>query len=302
MDMTIERLELPEQAAPVTANNTRARRWVDEHIKRGKTGQYAELVRLSPEIAAELLARNPDNRTASADVARQIAEMITDGRWQVNGETIKVSRDGALNDGQTRCAAVAKAGEAIDTWMIFGLDRESRFTVDFTRKRSADHLIKMEGNHQPCVAAAVARLLQKWVGGHTLTRGGAGSTIDVFDFYQSCSDKIDAAINFVASLKGRPIYGSHTGMAFCYAVLADIDEDEAGEFIAKMQTGEGISADSIIWKARQRIQTDREKCVRSRNQYHVASFIGTVFAAWNQVRSGNNAARFHVPENIPAPK
>jgi len=69
------------------------------------------------------------------------------------------SKCGQLNDGQNRCAAVVRSGLTVPTIFVFGLERETRLTVDQgVGKRPGDYLA-MSGvansNHVAAIAAMI---------------------------------------------------------------------------------------------------------------------------------------------------
>lgn len=75
----------------------------------GPPEQYVltPVVRITPQLAEELLARNTFNRKPSQRKIRRYAAMMRDGEWQLNGEPLKFSAAGRLLDGQSRLQAVA---------------------------------------------------------------------------------------------------------------------------------------------------------------------------------------------------
>jgi hypothetical protein len=77
------------------------------------------------------------------------------GEWRVNGEAIKISRDGKILDGQHRLMAVLEADVAIETLVITGLEPEAQETMDQGRARSLADVFKLRGEkyHNPLATA-----------------------------------------------------------------------------------------------------------------------------------------------------
>lgn len=129
-------------------------------------------INLTPELAGWLLENNGGNRRISqAEVAR-IADDIREGRWQTNGDTIKVSISGRLVDGQHRCLGCIAAGVPVPTLIAFGVsDAKDVFaTIDQQRQRSVRDIIetttdrKVDNSH-----IAATNLLGHLTGGVDLT-------------------------------------------------------------------------------------------------------------------------------------
>lgn len=134
--------------------------WFYQMVDRAKVeGVFGERVLLTPVLAAELLRQNPHNRLISKPKLQHIIDDIREGRWMFNGEALLISEEGMLNDGQHRAEACIEADMPIDTFMIFGLSRESRLTIDQGAKRNAGHFLHMMGISYHNNRAAIGRLL-----------------------------------------------------------------------------------------------------------------------------------------------
>jgi hypothetical protein len=67
------------------------------------------------------------------------------GEWDLNGQTIKVSVDGALLDGQHRLEAVVHSGVTISSVVVRGLSPAARDTIDTGRRRRLADVLAIEG-------------------------------------------------------------------------------------------------------------------------------------------------------------
>lgn len=119
-------------------------------LRRGRTEVFSVTTMLTPELALDLLSRNDANRAVSSSSSgvRSVpaySDMMRRGEWKLNGSTIVVSRTGELNDGQHRCYANIEAGVAVPVHIVFGVDRDSRSTLDQGRARSPGDILTMEG-------------------------------------------------------------------------------------------------------------------------------------------------------------
>jgi hypothetical protein len=132
-------------------------------LKRGQKERFMVDVMVSPSLAACLMERNEGNRaittTGAARSARSYGEAMLRGEWVVNGETIVVAKDGQLNDGQHRLYAVIRYGVTVPMLIVFGIDRETRHTIDQGIARSASHVLMMYGEKNATNLATALRLL-----------------------------------------------------------------------------------------------------------------------------------------------
>lgn len=69
------------------------------------------ILTVTPEMAAKLLEHNKWNRPLNDLHVHRIKNQILKGKWQFNGDTIKVSADGDVLDGQHRLWAVISQGK-----------------------------------------------------------------------------------------------------------------------------------------------------------------------------------------------
>jgi hypothetical protein len=95
-----------------------------------------ELKTITPEWAAQILAHNNTrNRAMSRAHVEKLANEMRRGAWKINGETIKLSPDGQLIDGQHRLAAAVKTGVSIQTLVVEGVSFDVIATIDTRLKR-----------------------------------------------------------------------------------------------------------------------------------------------------------------------
>lgn len=141
-----------------TVPSGRAERWFTEKVRASKPEGVAEVELISPELAQILLVNNDGNRKVRArQLAKYMRDMI-DGRWEINGETCKVSLEGKTNDCQHRAWAVVLSGCAIKSYIVFGLSRASMGTVDIGEKRTAADRAMLRGEPDGIVMCAIAAL------------------------------------------------------------------------------------------------------------------------------------------------
>ena len=114
--------------------------------------------RITPKMAQEYLGFNTDNyRKLNSGRVLTYSEDMKSGRWQLNGESIKFSKNGTLMDGQHRLHAIIKAGTPIDMLVIRDLE-DNVDVCDIGSVRSLGMIARKRGvceaNHNTIVAIA----------------------------------------------------------------------------------------------------------------------------------------------------
>ena len=216
--------------------------WLNEAIKRGGASVHTDRVIISPGVAAEILNRNPDNRSISATKAEHYALDMAAGRWSENGETIIVSKDGLLNDGQHRMQAIIDANVSLPFLFVFGVDRETRTTVDQGRARSAADYLGMNGIHYSHNASTAAKWIMAYErseGRHINSRSKI-TNAEVVARVKADEEIVSSCAFAFRDYKSYRSLFSLTTMAVCHYVLSEIDADDAKAFLTEVAIGENI--------------------------------------------------------------
>lgn len=90
---------------------------------------------ITPEIAANLLETNNENRKISLGTVQAYMQDILAGNWdETVGVAISIDENGILRDGQHRLSAIVQAGIGIHTWVCRNVSSDGIY--DNNRKRS----------------------------------------------------------------------------------------------------------------------------------------------------------------------
>ena len=90
---------------------------------------------ITPEMAADLLETNTENRKISKGTVEAYTQDIIAGNWDESvGVAISIDENGILRDGQHRLAAIVQAGIGIHTWVCRNVSSDGIY--DNNRKRS----------------------------------------------------------------------------------------------------------------------------------------------------------------------
>lgn len=275
-----------------TPRTRRARAWFEDRLQQARKSVVSEVVELDPVLAEILLEYNDGNRALSQSKVEQMAADIKSGRWELNGESLKVAVTGQLNDGQHRAHAVVTAATPIKTMMIFGLPRESRMTVDQGKVRTVGDYLGMGNVPDANNAASVATLIWRMANtGNLSKRGGAGPTkAEIRELYYTNTD-IDDSVRAVGK-KGATILASKSLLAFCHFMLSRKDRRAADAFFGKLIRGDELKVSDPIYVARQKLIQDGRLKPPER--------VEIVFRAWNAAREGRTLRVIPVHGRLPS--
>lgn len=121
------------------------------------------------------------------------------GRWRLNGQTIILSLDGDLNDGQHRLWAVVLTGTPIRATVFFGAERDSRLTVDTNDQRTGASRLTFLNIPNAALADAAVRLVFK------IDHGREATDAERVDVYTADDAGYQTAIRAVGGQKkGTP--------------------------------------------------------------------------------------------------
>lgn len=272
--------------------NLSGRQWLSNRIQRARNGVFSEVVELSPSIATELLENNPTNRPVTRSRIETYAKDIVEGRWQLNGEPIIISREGLLNDGQHRCNAVIKAERSIPTLVVFGVDRESRKTTDIGAAKTAGSFAGMDGIPNANTVAGIARLVlcYRETGGVQNTRLVTNTQVSEFiaDNTESIVEMGRTANHYQRDLV-RLV--SPTVFGFCYYICAEKSREAADEFYHAVATGEMLASNDPAFIVRSRFASLGKAARQAKAEL--------MFHGWNAFRRGEKRTLLRVLGQFP---
>lgn len=266
-------------SASAGAEQRRAQAWLDSRLKRAHVEVFGEVVEVTPTLAEMLLSLNPENRKVSELHVAKIVRDIESGRYKLNGQPIIIAGSGHMNDGQHRMTAVVRAGRSIRSFVVFGVERESRDTLDTGKKRTVGDFLAMAGHDNANnLATALRYVIQlERYGRLSLTR----------DERPNEQEALEAAIvhkGLPTSLHKVPtrnvqVYGGRSMLAFSHYVFSFYDDELATEFVCRLLDGVGLEPKHPLYTLREWFHrakgqrfTEQDKAIR-------------IFRAWEHFRS-----------------
>lgn len=217
-----------------------AKNWLFQRVEKARhEGTFSERAPLDHGIALELLRNNDSNRRLRPGKLSQYIEDMKHSRWMLNGETIIISTEGHLLDGQHRCISaleVPAERDAPEVIFLFGIDKEARRTMDIGAKRYASDILSLEGIRNAAMAASAARMLvalengkkKKFVGRDKI------STSVIVDRVLGDKD-LQLAADEIHRMKRMPIQGVTVGViCAAYYLMRKHNRAKAKEFVERV--------------------------------------------------------------------
>lgn len=246
---------------------------------------------ITPEVAAVMLENNPANRNIKRHHVDAMARDMAAGRWQTNGDAIRVNCDGSLIDGQHRLAACVKSGVPFQTVFISGLDADVRATIDGGAKRTHGDRLAMTGVANGMNVSATTRLVGGIANGQGRTVQFTGQELDaILTAHPGIPDSVRYADHTFRGLKNHLAAIHYIGHATGYGAKADAYVDV---FRSGLPSYRGCAAHAL----RERII----KHVGSLTQYSPGETLAALCGTWRHFTTSTPVRTIKIVDDIRIP-
>lgn len=264
-----------------------------------------DVVTVTPELARKILEQHPSNRSISNANLGRIREAMSAGEWELNGEAIKIDRDGNLIDGQHRLFVSAEYDLTFQTLVVYGLPSETQQTMDTGKSRTPADVLSIAGypsaNNLASITTAIIRS-ERWGVKSAVSRGNA--------FYAITAKQVLARIQSEPSLYELMRYAVSVrkcGLPTRIAGLliyhfSKIDQDDAQYFFDSLRDGDGLERGNPIHTLREHLLSLKSGTRGSVNSTYLTA---VTIKAWNKFRMGEECRqlKFRIgganPEKFP---
>lgn len=234
------------------------------------SGEAATVVTVTPEFAQVLLLNNSGNRRVGAKNLEDIMRDMIGGHWALNGESLIVSSDGKLNDGQHRCYAALLARWAFRTTLSFGVERATIGTVNIGKKRTGSDRLGIAGVKNSVPLSALSTLLFELIHKRKPTPAET-------DAYYSENEAQIVAANACCGDNMKGVGRAAAGGAAFYLLERGYLEDEIRSFFTSIRSGEMMAKRDPRMVLHKAIYDSRMKIKLSRENW-VSAFVAHFFA------------------------
>lgn len=246
------------------------------------------LWRIDAKVARQLLETEPGTqRLPTKQRVDAYARDVINHRWSVNGETLKVSDEGAMIDGQNRCLAIIEAdkirpGSFIDTYVICDLDEKAAFMdIDTGKARSLFDVLKLLELRWAWRTAGLLRLITCYEvaenppNTHVSTR----ECVETLNTYDIAPDVAADCGNHYGKFQS-----SATGAFILMTGHLTAEQELAEEFLSKLITGENLKRNNAALTFRNMILEWR----RYSKKLNWNDVLPYAIKAWNAYRIGQD--------------
>jgi hypothetical protein len=264
-----------------------------------------EVVTITPRLARKLLEQNTNNRDISPGNLAKIKLIMERGEWELNGEAIKIAKNGRILDGQHRLMAAIETATTFSTLIVYGLDDETQETMDSGKSRTIANVLTLRGYKNAARLASIVTSIireEQW----SLKAAATGSTAYVVTPKQVVDRlQVEPSLEELAS-NVRPLTALLSGRTagLLYYVLSSIDADDAQYFFDRLVAGDGMERDNPILVLRNLLMVLKQEKRGVRSQTYVSALV---VKAWNKYRLGEpvKQLKFTIgganPESFPEP-
>ena len=264
-----------------------------------------EVVTITPRLARKLLEQNTNNRDISPGNLAKIKLIMERGEWELNGEAIKIAKNGRILDGQHRLMAAVETATTFSTLIVYGLDDETQETMDSGKSRTIANVLTLRGYKNAARLASIVTSIireEQW----SLKAAATGSTAYVVTPKQVVDRlQVEPSLEDLAS-NVRPLTALLSGRTagLLYYVLSSVDADDAQYFFDRLVAGDGMERDNPILVLRNLLMVLKQEKRGVRSQTYVSALV---VKAWNKYRLGEpvKQLKFTIgganPESFPEP-
>lgn len=286
---------------------------------------------ITPKMAEDWLKTMVNNRPPSDSLVYELATSIQDGRWVLNGETIKFNSEGHLFDGQHRLLACMIAGKPFQSYVVRGIEDPRAFsTVDVGKLRTHGDIFAMTGFSDYTIASGIAVFLYNYKNNLLTLRGpkharlvrntamakalreklgkneGARYRSDIdketlIKFAEPIKDQIVASIRIIKHQKARKLLPV-TLLASCHFLFAEKNKFEADQFVDHLTEGVGLMVTDPVYLLRERLISNQALRARTGHKLNRWTQSALVIKAWNKRRAKEKVHNLRIQEDEEFPK
>jgi hypothetical protein len=191
---------------------------------------------------------------------KRIAAQILADKWKFNGDTIKISVDNEVLDGQHRLWAIIEAKTAVETILVRGIERDAFSTIDTLRRpRSGGDVIALNGTirYRNIISSAL-QWLWRWQHGCLEDYKNPKFRVENSDIetYFAAHPQIVRAIERAAKLRS---IANPALVGFFYYILTNRNEQLAECMMETLENPAGVSVTDPFFKLRVYFLEDSHK-------------------------------------------
>lgn len=236
------------------------------------------VVRITPEIARDWLARSGGNRVLARRQLDFLGKQMACQSWVVNGEAIVFDREHRLLNGHHRLTTCVQHNVPFDSVVIIGVDPAAMSTFDQGKVRNRGDIIsihKLAGKNFSAVGRVAGLLLQYsggMMGSSSLPQKLSNTEIEEV---LMCYPHVERSIAFCECLKTLT---SPARVAWLHVLASERYPEEADNFVKSLAQGANLEPTSPVLLLRRHLEVVR---ANKRHGFKEGHENALVVKAWN---------------------
>jgi hypothetical protein len=255
----------------------------------------ARWLEIDPKRAEEMLKKLAVNRKLVPHHVSFLATEMREGRWKINGDTIRFSTKRLL-DGQHRLHAVIQSDTTIWALVVEELEDAAFDTIDAgARIRTAGDMVSAQGKYsQPHMVAAVARFIWFYEHGMGLDTSLRISNHEIMQIVNH-----NSVISLLAEYAAAKHVMRNSSIVAGLVLISRVAGEEMTMFFAeKLMLGTELKSDSPIRFFRDKWMTSSHRSSRGERAAWIAILIKT-YNAWLTDKKASQIERWHYTDKFP---
>lgn len=263
---------------------------------------------LTPAVCATLLDVNTHNRPMMPPTTRKWERRFTEGRYRLTGQGIQLANN-LMVDGQHRCQASVNTGTTFESFVFVGLDPDVFTVIDSGTPRTKAQALATEGESDPAVKAAAARLV--WLYDHvqplpwpTIWAGMAVETDEMNTaFEQDPIGLREAHDAWKRLVKADVTIVGSAGVAGLYLIRRVNKPEIVDEWLDGLRSGANLpDGDPRIALARAVALQRDEYGRRTRRRRNAMEHAYLLLSAWDRWVRGESISHFTIRKGAEIPR
>jgi len=283
----------------------------------------AQVETVTPQRAREFLSTMIHNRALNYQKTIDYTIAISEGKWSLNGVTVKFDGAGHMFDGQHRMQACILANKSFETLVALGVDDpDAAATVDTGIVRSPGHVFQFAGIANANSIAGAARLvyyyenkmlavpnprfrmpekfralLEKHKGISHLVKFQPPNKTELLAFAQERIEQLQAALSGAIRSHATRVLTPSIATA-CYAIFAAKGPRDVQAFFDDLGTGAELNNTDPVLVLREKMLYRNASHAR----LSTMAIMLLTFKAWNKRRSNEHSKILKIAEGEEFPK
>lgn len=262
---------------------------------------------ITPEYAREIIRNSEDagfrNRNLSQRIVREYAYKMRVGLWKPSGQTISISQEGFLLDGNHRLHALIQAGVSLEMNVSRNVPKDAFDVYDIGKSRTlADMLYIARDVKYAQYISAGAKNIYKFLQVGELGLGSGNRNVqfslkDILPIIDRYPIELSEGAALYASI--RPKLLTQANIIALHLIFGLIDDDKRDQFFTGIKDGLGLTAQDPRYLLREKMLADRRT---KKNIMPTTMESRYMVYAWNNFYQDKKMSKFSFDYNDPFPR